>query len=148
MYDVNNIDKPIKTFSWASEGWGLTNNGTELIVSDGSATLYFVNPDDFRIKRRITVTEKNSPVLRLNELEFIDGFVYANIYMTDVIAKIDPESGDIVGKMDFTGTKEKFFADKITLRTDYFNGIAYDSTKKTIFVTGKRWPKMFELKLN
>jgi len=148
VYDVNYIDKAIKTFKWASEGWGLTHNGTELIVSDGTSTLYFVNPDDFKIKRRVTVTEKNSPVIYLNELEFIDGFVYANIYMSDVIVKINPENGDIIGKMDFTGTKEKFFADKITARTDYFNGIAYDSTKKTLFVTGKRWPKMFEVKLN
>ncbi len=148
VYDVNNIDKPIKTFNWPYDGWGLTNNGTDLIISDGSAKLYFVNPDDFRLKSTIAVTENSSPVYQINELEYIDGFVFANLYQTDMIVKIDPVSGFVVGKMDFTGMKEKFFADKITDRTDYFNGIAYDSTTKKFLVTGKRWPKMFELKFN
>lgn len=148
VYDANNIDKPIKTFKWPYDGWGLTNNGTDLIISDGTSNLYFVNPEDFRLKRTISVTEKNSPVLRLNELEMIDGFVYANIYESEIIVKIDPESGFVVGKMNLGGFKQKYFADKITPRTDVLNGIAYDSTKKTLFITGKRWPKMFELKLN
>jgi glutamine cyclotransferase len=148
VYDVNNIDKPIKTFKWPYDGWGLTNNGTDLIISTGSANLYFVNPDDFRLKTTINVSDNSGPVDSINELEYIEGFVYANIYQTDVIIKIDPVSGHVVGKMDFTGTKEKFFADKITSRTDYFNGIAYDSATKKILITGKRWPKMFELKLN
>ena len=149
VYDVKNIDNPIKTFSWPYEGWGLTNNGTDLIISDGSAKLYFVNPDDFRLKSTIAVTENSSPVSYLNELEYIDGFVFANIYQTDKIVKIDPASGFVVGKMDFTGIKEKFFPNQIILgRTDYFNGIAYDSATKKFMVTGKRWPKIFELKLN
>jgi glutaminyl-peptide cyclotransferase len=149
VYDVNNIDKPIKTFTWPYEGWGLTNNGNDLIISDGSAKLYFVNPDDFRLKSTIGVTENGSQVYRLNELEYIDGFVFANIYETEKIVKIDPASGFVVGKMDFTGIKEKFFPDRIIQgRTDYFNGIAYDSATKKILITGKRWPKMFELKLN
>lgn len=148
VYDVNNIDKPINTFKWPYEGWGLTNNGTDLIISDGSQKLFFVNPDDFRLQRTISVTENGTPVYQLNELEHIEGFVFANIYQTDVIVKIDPASGFVVGKMNFAGVKEKFFADKITARTDYFNGIAYDSATKKILVTGKRWPKMFELKLN
>lgn len=148
VYDVANIDKPIKTFNWPYEGWGLTNNGTDLIISDGSSKLFFVNADDFRLKSTISVTENGSPVYELNELEYIDGFVLANIYQTDKIVKIDPASGFVVGKMDFTGIKEKFFADKITPRTDYFNGIAYDTATKKLLITGKRWPKMFELKLN
>ena len=148
VYDVNNIDKPIKTFNWPYDGWGITNNGTDLIISDGTAKLYFVNPEDFRLKSTIGITENDSPVYQINELEYIDGFVFANVYQTDKIIKIDPSSGFVVGKMDFTGMKEKFFADKITARTDYFNGIAYDSATKKFLVTGKRWPKMFELKLN
>ena len=148
VYDANNIDKPIQTFKWPYEGWGITNNGTDLIISDGTAKLYFVNPDDFRLKSTIGVTENDSPVYMLNELEYIDGFVFANVYQTDKIVKIDPASGFVVAKMDFTGIKEKFFADKITDRTDYFNGIAYDSATKKFLVTGKRWPKMFELKFN
>lgn len=149
VYDVNNIDKPVKTFNWPYDGWGITNNGTDLIISDGTAKLYFVNPDDFRLKSTIGITENDSPVYQINELEYIDGFVFANIYQKDIIVKIDPASGFVVGKMDFTGMKEKFFADKIIAgRTDYFNGIAYDSATKKFLVTGKRWPKMFELKLN
>lgn len=148
VYDVNDITKPINTFKWPYQGWGLTNNGTDLIVSDGSSKLYFVNPDDFRLKSTIGVTENGNPVYQLNELEYVGGFVYANIYQTNIIVKIDPGSGHVAGKMDFTGIKEKFFADKINSRTDYFNGIAYDSTTSTFLITGKRWPKMFELKLN
>ena len=146
VYDINNIDKPINTFKWPYEGWGLTNNGTDLIISDGSSKLFFVNADDFKLKSTISVTENGSPVYQLNELEYIDGFVFANIYQTDRIVKIDPSSGFVVGKMDFTGIKEKYFPTQITPRTDYFNGIAYDSTTKKFLVTGKRWPKMFELK--
>ncbi len=147
VYDVNNITKPIKTFNWPYDGWGITHNATDLIISDGSAKLYFVNPDDFRLKSTIAVTENGSPVYQINELEYIDGFVFANLYQKDIIVKIDPSSGFVVGKMDFTGMKQKFFADKIVPeRTDVLNGIAYDSATKRFLVTGKRWPKMFELK--
>jgi len=149
VYDIRDITKTISTFKWPYDGWGLTNNGTHLIISDGTPKLYFVNPEDFRLLRTISVTENGSPVYNLNELEFINGFVFANVYQKEIIVKIDPESGFLVGKMDFTGIKEKFFPDKIIPgRTDYFNGIAYDSATKKIWVTGKRWPKMFELKMN
>jgi glutamine cyclotransferase len=149
VYDVNNIDKPVKTFNWPYDGWGITHNATDLIISDGSAKLYFVNPDDFRLKSTIAVTENGSPVYQINELEYIDGFVFANLYQKDIIVKIDPSSGFVVGKMDFSGMKEKFFADKIVPeRTDVLNGIAYDTATKRFLVTGKRWPKMFELKFN
>lgn len=149
VYDVNNIDKPIKTFNWPYEGWGLSNNGTDLIISDGSANIYFVNADDFKLKSTIQVTENGDPIDSINELEYVDGFVYANVYQTDVIVKIDPVSGHVVGKMELPGLKEKFFAGQnIVGRTDVLNGIAYDSVSKNLFITGKRWPKMFELKLN
>ena len=149
VYDVNNIDKPIKTFKWPYKGWGLTNNGTNLITSDGSANLYFVNPDDFRLKSTISVTENGSPVYQLNELEYIDGFVFANIYQTDKIVKIDPETGFVVGKMDLPGIIQKFAPGYTPKPMDeVLNGIAYDSATKKILITGKRWPKMFELKLD
>ena len=149
VYDVNNIDKPIKTFKWPYEGWGLTNNGTDLIISDGSQKLFFVNPDDFRLQRTISVTENGTPVYQLNELEYIEGFVFANIYQTDMIVKIDPASGFVVGKIDLPGISQKF-APGYTPKPmeEVLNGIAYDSATKKILVTGKRWPKMFELKLN
>ncbi len=149
VYDATNIDKPIKTFNWPYEGWGLTNNGTDLIISDGSAKLYFVNADDFRLKSTISVTENGSPVYELNELEYVDGFVFANIYQTDKIVKIDPSSGFVTGKISFADVLTNRFADKIIPeRTDVLNGIAYDSATKKFMITGKRWPKMFELKLN
>lgn len=145
VYDVNNIDKPIRTFNWPNEGWGITNNGKELIVSDGSANLYFVNPDDFKIQNTIAVVSNEGPVDNLNELEYIDGFVYANVYQTNYIVKIDPESGHVVGKMTLENLLQP--ADYVPGRTDVLNGIAYDSTTKTMIITGKRWPKLFEVKL-
>jgi glutamine cyclotransferase len=148
VYDLNNIEKPVKTFTWPYQGWGLTNNGTDLIISDGSANLYFADAETFKVKTTIAVTADSRPVTELNELEYIDNFVYANVYGSDFIVKIDPASGHVVGKLDFQGIKEKYFAKEITDRTDYFNGIAYDSATKKIFVTGKRWPKLFEVTLN
>ena len=146
VYELNNIDKPVKTFNWPNEGWGITNNGSELIISDGSANLYFVNPADFKVKNTIAVVDNSGPIDNINELEFIDGFVYANVYQTDDILKIDPESGHVVGKMTFTNLLQP--SDYIAGRTDVLNGIAYDSASKTMLITGKRWPKLFEVKLN
>jgi glutaminyl-peptide cyclotransferase len=149
VYDIANIDKPEKTFNWPYEGWGLTNNGSDLIISDGSSKLYFVNPDDFRLKSTISVTEQGSPVYYLNELEYVDGFVFANVYQTDKIIKIDPSSGFVVGKMDLAGVIQKFAPGYIPKpEEEVLNGIAYDSATKKFLITGKRWPKMFELKFN
>lgn len=149
VYDVNKIDKPIKTMKWPYEGWGISNNGTELIISDGTSKLYFVNPDDFRLMSTISVTDNSGPVSQLNELEYINGFVYANIYYKDEIVKIDPASGQVAGKMDMAGLESKFFPNMLAPDQGYvLNGIAYDSASKKIFITGKRWPKLFELKLN
>ena len=149
VYDIKNIDKPITTFKWPYKGWGLTNNGADLIISDGSANLYFVNPDNFKVKSTISVTDNAGNVNYLNELEYVDGFVYANVYESDHIIKIDPSSGHVVGKIDLTGIIQKFAPGYIPEPNDeVLNGIAYDSTSKKMFITGKRWPKMFELKLN
>lgn len=145
VYDVKNIDKPITTFKWPNEGWGITNNGKDLIISDGTANLYFVNPVDFKINNTIAVVTNEGPVDNLNELEYIDGFVYANVYQTNYIVKIDPESGHVVGKMVLENLLQA--SDNIPGRTDVLNGIAYDSTSKTMLITGKRWPKLFEVKL-
>ena len=146
VYNINDITKPVKQFKWASEGWGITNNGTDLIISDGvTSNLYFVNPKDFRIKTQVGVVDNNGPVENINELEFINGFIYANIYTTNKIIKIDPESGHVIGYMNF----DTLLPDnEKTPRTDYFNGIAYDSASKSIFITGKRWPKLYEIRLN
>lgn len=146
VYDINDIEKPVKTLNWPNEGWGITNNGSDLIISDGSSNLYFVDPENFKVKNTIAVMNNSGPIRNINELEFIDGFVYANVYNTDDIIKIDPESGHAVGKMNFTNLLQP--SDYIAGRTDVLNGIAYDSTSKTMLITGKRWPKLFEVKLN
>lgn len=145
VYDINNITKPIQTFNWPYEGWGITHNGTDLIISDGSSNLYFVNTADFKVKNSIAVRTDKGAIDNINELEFIDGFVYANVYMSDAIIKINPESGIVTGVMNFTNLLPQ---SERTERTDYFNGIAYDSASKTMYVTGKRWPKLYEIKLN
>lgn len=150
VYDIKDITKPIKTFAWPYEGWGLTHNATDLIISTGvNPNLYFVNPEDFKVKNILPVTDNNGPVLNLNELEYVDGFVYANVYESDYIVKINPETGKVVGKMDFTGLIKQYAPGYNPKPGDeVLNGIAYDSTSKTFFVTGKRWPKLFEVKLN
>jgi glutamine cyclotransferase len=146
VYDINNITKPIQTFNWPYEGWGITSKGADLIISDGSSNLYFVNPEDFKIKSTLSVQTNEGPLDAINELEYIDGFVFANVYTTNIIVKIDPESGHVVGRMEFNNLLQP--SEIIDGRTDYFNGIAYDSISKTMFITGKRWPKLFEIKLN
>jgi glutamine cyclotransferase len=149
VYDLNNIDKPVQTFNWPYEGWGITHNDKELIISDGSANLYFVSPADFRIRTTIQVTDNAGPVNNLNELEMINGFVFANVYTQDFIVKVDPASGNVVGRIDLPGLKDQYFKNQVIAdRTDVLNGIAYDSTSKKIYITGKRWPKMFEAYIN
>lgn len=145
VYDVNDISKVIKTFPWPYEGWGMTNNRTDLFISTGGADIYTVDPETFKIKSTLHVHDDNGPVFNVNELEYVEGFVWANIYQSKDIIKINPQTGAIVGKMNFNNLPGK---DSVANRTEYFNGIAYDSTKKSFFVTGKRWPKIYELKIN
>jgi glutamine cyclotransferase len=146
LYDIKNMELPQKTFDWPYEGWGITNNGKDLIVSDGSANLYYVDPENFKVKNTVSVRDNNGPISLLNELEYVDGFVYANVYTTDLILKIDAESGHVVGKLNFKGLLQT--NEIIPDRTDVLNGIAYDSTTKNFLITGKRWPKLFEVKFN
>lgn len=145
VYDIRNIQNPIDTFNWPYEGWGMTNNGTDLIISDGSPNLYFVDPSNFKILKTLPVYESGHSVYQINELEYIDGFIYANVWQTNDIVKIDPNTGKVVGKISLGDLPKQYFADKITERTDVLNGIAYDSTTKKIYITGKRWPYVFEL---
>ncbi|RYG31196.1 MAG: glutaminyl-peptide cyclotransferase [Chitinophagaceae bacterium] len=145
VYTINDFSKPVKTLSWPYQGWGITNNGSELIISDGSANLYFVNPVDFKVISNVRVADNRGNVSNLNELEFINGKVYANIYLTNDIIEIDPESGHVTGRITFDNL---LTSEDINRNTDVFNGIAYDSTSKTMLVTGKRWPKLFEIKMH
>lgn len=143
VYDAKTFTK-LKEFDYEGEGWGMTNNGKQLIMNNGSDKLYFRDPETFKVMSIVSVTDNNGPVAMINEMEWVDGIIYANIYIKDIIIKINPESGKVLAKADFSGLKEKYFAG--TLHTDVLNGIAYDSVGKRFFVTGKNWPKMFEVK--
>lgn len=151
VYDLNDLNKPIKTFPWTSEGWGMTNNGTELIISDGGAqgNLYFVNPEDFKVKRIVQVRDNFGPVKNVNELEYINGSIYANVWGATHILQIDPTNGHVIGKLE-TADMLKSFHESAAMKDndDVLNGIAYDSTSKKMYITGKRWPKLFEIRLN
>lgn len=145
VYDAKNFTK-LKELSWPHDGWGLTHNGTDLIVSTGESNIYFVDTATFKIKRIIGVTDNNGPVGNLNELEYIDGFIYANIYLSDFIIKIDPSNGHITGKIDLSDLLKKAGKQVDTQSGFVLNGIAYDSTKKSMYITGKKWPLLFEVK--
>ena len=136
--------EPIGQFTYPTEGWGLTWDGTRLIQSDGTSTLYFRDPRTFAEVGRVTVVDLAGPVQRLNELECIEGEIYANVWTTDWIARIDPSTGRIVGWIDLTGLldpSERRDSDAV------LNGIAYDAPNKRLFVTGKWWPKLFEIEI-
>jgi glutaminyl-peptide cyclotransferase len=138
--------KKLKEFSINTEGWGITHNGKELIVSDGSSNLYFYEPSTFRLLRTQGVTEDGSPAVNLNELEFINGYVYANQWQYNYILKIDPRSGQVVAKMDLTELNNRAKAKNPS--ADWLNGIAYNEENQRIYVTGKNWPEIYELQIN
>jgi glutamine cyclotransferase len=141
VYDRNTFE-PRRMFTYVGEGWGLTHDATSLIMSDGTADLRFLDPETFKERRRITVTDGGRPVPRLNELEYVKGQVFANIWTTDDIVRIDPASGRVLGRIDLRG----LLAASAT-PADVLNGIAYDEAGDRLFVTGKLWPKLFEIKI-
>lgn len=147
VYDLKTFEK-IKEHQWPHDGWGITDNGKELIISTGESNIYFVDPETFNVKRVVGVMDQNGPVGNLNELEYVDGSLFSNIYLTDYIVKIDPETGHIIGKMDLSGLLEKSGQHVNVNEGRVLNGIAYDSTKNSLYVTGKNWPLLYELKLN
>jgi glutamine cyclotransferase len=133
-----------RTFRYTGEGWGLTHDGKRLIMSDGSDTLRFLDAATFQERGRLSVRDGNVSIRNLNELEYVGGEVYANIWHTDRIARISPESGRIVGWIDLTGLMPKVYQ----LEPEaVLNGIAYDTAGERLFVTGKLWPKLFEITL-
>jgi glutaminyl-peptide cyclotransferase len=144
IYDANSF-KNMGVFNYMSkEGWGLTTNGKDLIMSDGTNAITFINPDNFQITKTILVAENNYALDGINELEFINGFIYANVWMTNNIVKIDSETGNVVGKMDLTRLADE--AKKRYNGSLEMNGIAYDSISKKVLVTGKMWPNIYEIK--
>lgn len=134
----------VRDHRYAGEGWGLTTDGEKLYFSDGSADLQVLDPATFRRERRITVTCEGAPVRFLNELEWIDGRIWANVYTTDQIVIIDPATGVVEGIVDLTGILPE---EEITATTDVLNGIAWDPDARRLFVTGKNWSKLFEIEL-
>lgn len=137
--------KLINKFDFGTEGWGITNLGDNLIMSDGSFTLYVLSTQSFNEIKRIEVYDKVGPVSMLNELEFINGEIYANVYQTNQIVIINPKNGCVTGKIDLTGLLDKT---KIKDReVDVLNGIAWDEKGKRLFLTGKYWPEMYEVQL-
>ena len=137
--------KPVSRFAYAGEGWGLTHDGTRLILSDGSPVLRFFDPATFAETGRVPVTLNGRPVRQLNELEWIDGEVWANVWQTNYILRIDPASGNVVGIIDLNGLLPAG-----TIKDpndDVLNGIAWDAATRRLFVTGKNWPSLFEIRL-
>ncbi len=143
VYDKNKLNK-LYEFNYPTDGWGLTNNGHELIMSDGSETIYFLDKEYFSELRRIEVYDEQGPVLNLNELEFIDGLIYANIYGTKNIVAFEPETGKVIKTINLTGILKK---EDIKTKVDVLNGIAWNKESKQLVVTGKWWPKLYHIEL-
>ncbi len=143
LYDVTS-GKKIGEKVYSGEGWGLTTDGEKLYMSDGSSVLTVRNPQTFGIERKILVTCNGEPLEYLNELEWIEGKIWANVYTLNQIVIVNPDSGVVEGVIDLTGLLSE---DDITPSTDVLNGIAYDPATKRIFVTGKYWNKLFEIKI-
>ena len=141
IYDIEKL-QPTGSFRYRNEGWGLTFDGEHLVMSDGSDQLRFLNPESFKVVRTIRVSDRGKRVDRLNELEYVKGDIFANVWLSDYIARISPKTGRVLGWVDLRGL--------LKLRRDrdaVLNGIAYDSAKDRLFVTGKNWPELFELEL-
>ncbi len=134
----------LREFNYPTAGWGITNDGKHLIMSDGTRKLYFLDPKTFEQVRQIEVYDRGVSVWGLNELEYVEGQIYANVWPTERIARIAPETGRVLGWIDMKGllTQQDY-----SRQVDVLNGIAYDKESRRLFVTGKLWPKLFEIKL-
>lgn len=143
VYDLRSF-KQVDSFSYETEGWGLTTDGRRLVMSDGSDTLMFVDPRNYSVVKKIKVRDGDRPVLLINELEFVKGRIYANILGSDYVACIAPESGNVKEWIDLRQLRMRFRSEK----ADALNGIAYDVKADRLFVTGKNWPVLFEIKIN
>ena len=147
VYSVSDLKK-IKEFPINTEGWGITNDSTHLIVSDGTSNLYFYDPSTFRLMRTQGVTEAGTPSYNINELEYINGYIYANQWQSNYILKIDPNSGQVVGKFDLSQVVDRLKAKYPGMDTEQsatLNGIAYNPQTNKIYVTGKYWPETYEI---
>lgn len=156
LYDARSL-KPIRTLSWSGEGWGIAHDSVQLYISDGTDKIYVVRPGDLKLLRVISVYDHTGPVNNLNELEFIDGQLFANRWQYDVIVRIDPSTGRVTGRMDLAGLLARNSRESLSYLTTpgssaeqhgaVLNGIAWDAARGRLLVTGKLWPHIFELKL-
>jgi glutamine cyclotransferase len=142
VYDADTFER-LGNFRYTGEGWGLTEDGEHLILSDGTSTLRFLDPDSFHVVKEIQVRASGRPVTQLNELEYIDGEIWANVWHDDHIARISPETGEVLGWIDASAVYPRSERGP----EDVLNGIAYDASSKKIYITGKDWPKLFEIEL-
>ena len=148
VYDMN-FNKLPQEFEWPYEGWGMTTDGKSLILDTGGSNIYFVNPETFKIERTLGVVNNNGYVSMVNELEYVDGYLYANIWMTNDIIKINTQTGLVEAKADMTDLIKSSHNHKdLDIKTNVLNGIAYNAEKKTFYITGKNWPSLFEIKFN
>jgi glutaminyl-peptide cyclotransferase len=143
VYDAQKMEQTGR-FEYTGEGWGLANDGRSLIISDGSNRLKFIDPDSFRVTKTIAVLDGNRPVNELNELEYVNGEIYANIWHDERIVTIDPQNGRVTGWIDLTGLLPR---GDVSDPEAVLNGIAFDQTAKRLFVTGKLWPRLFEIQI-
>lgn len=151
VYDFKSLKK-IGEFSYDGEGWGMTNNGKQLIMDNGNNYLYFRDPDSFKITDSVGVFDNNGPLGDINELEWVEGFIYANVWEKNIIVKIDPKTGKVIAKADLSNLIDQYvpqtLSDKAISKGALPNGIAYNSITKSFYITGKLWPKLFEVKFN
>lgn len=146
IYDASSFKKLGEFTFPGDEGWGMTTDGTSLIMSDGTHKLTYLDPNTLQATKTLSVSENGYVKEKLNELEFINGYIYTNIWMTNTIVKINPENGNVVGLLDLTSLADE--AKNLYPWSQEMNGIAYDSVTDKIFVTGKMWPKIYEIKFN
>ncbi|HER23811.1 MAG TPA: glutaminyl-peptide cyclotransferase [Candidatus Atribacteria bacterium] len=143
IYDKYNFEL-LQEFHYPNEGWGITYDGKSIIMSDGTSTLHFLDPETFEEISRIEVCENDIPVTKINELEYVQGEIFANIWLTDRIARINPLTGRITGWIDLKGILNR---EDCSEKVDVLNGIAYDEKNNRLWITGKFWPKLFEIEL-
>ena len=134
----------LQEFNYSTEGWGITHDGTRLIMSDGTSTSHFLDPQTFEEIGQLGVFDNDGSITRLNELEYVQGEIYANVWQTDRVARISPETGRVIGWVELGGL---LTTEDLSEPVDVLNGIAYDAETNRLFVTGKLWPKLFEIEL-
>ena len=143
IYDADTLEH-LSSFHYQTQGWGLTTDGSALILSDGTNTLYWLDPGTMQVVRQVRVSYQGQPVEYLNELEFIKGTIFANIYLTDTIAAIDPQDGNVLSLIALSGLRPE---QNLSVHGEVLNGIAYDSLNDRLFLTGKNWANLYEVRL-